>query len=109
MIDANKKLKAVIFGNPWRRRIVVMRVSWGEKEEGDDKKFAHFADLEFVRNYQYLKMLSVSAMPEERELGKAYREFSRRRYLELKASGSIVRESELVQIIIREWDSMTLT
>lgn len=41
-------------------------------------------------------------------MSKAYREFSRSRYQELKASSRNVRESEMIQIIIREWESMTM-
>jgi hypothetical protein len=39
-----------------------------------------------------------------------YREFSRKRYLELKEShGGRMRESEIIQKIIREWDDMKMT
>ena len=44
----------------------------------------------------------------QREHGAAYREFSRKRYNELRAQNSRVRESELVSKIIKEWDNMTL-
>lgn len=39
----------------------------------------------------------------------SYREFSRRRYTELKEmAGSKMRESEIIQKIIREWDDMKM-
>lgn len=44
------------------------------------KKFAHLEQLEFVRNYQIFEMQGALPGIDEVELGKAYREFSRRRY-----------------------------
>lgn len=47
---------------------------------------------------------------EERTMGSSYREFSRRRYAELKEEkNNKLRESEIIQKIIREWDDMRTT
>jgi hypothetical protein len=73
------------------------------------KKFAHLGELEFVRNYQYLKMQGVLPGGDEGELGRAYREFSRRRYSEARARGRVARESEVIQLIIREWETLSIS
>jgi hypothetical protein len=41
------------------------------------------------------------------ELNKAYREFSRQRYPQLMASSRLMRETDAVQAIIREWEGLS--
>jgi hypothetical protein len=52
-------------------------------------------------------MQNVAIRPQDRELGRAYREFSRHRFQQLRTSSRIMRESDMIQLILREWDSMT--
>lgn len=54
-----------------------------------------------MRNYQIFEMQGVLPGADEAELGKAYREFSRRRYAEARSRGRLARESEVIQLIIR--------
>lgn len=72
------------------------------------KKFAHLEQLEFVRNYQIFEMQGVLPGADEVELGRAYREFSRRRYAEARSRGRLGRESEVIQLIIREWETLSI-
>ena len=78
------------------------------EEVREGKKFAQLGQLEFVRNYQYLKMQGVLPIGDETDLSRAYREFSRRRYSEARARGRMARESEVVQLIIREWETLSI-
>jgi hypothetical protein len=41
-------------------------------------------------------------------MASSYREFSRKRYSELKEGHGRMRESEIIQKIIREWDEIKL-